>query len=217
VTMGNSTSEFTKTLGVDLKGSCLAVEDKGIVNYLVTRRRESNYLKYCADIEVPSFDCAETIRKYTDHETKLYLKTNLSLASDSPTLAEHGLFANQLRQSILRHPFLEQGPLYRGVELGDLELQKMEELKDFFIPSFTSTSVNRSQAYSKNAMLVIRPTFACKSACSVTAELSKHYGDEHEVLIACYSGFRLERVEKVGNMKVVTLYLDDYLSMLPQI
>lgn len=150
--------------------------------------------------------------RYTDHDSKLFSYVNLSLASDSNVLQTHGAYIQNLRSSILSFPLLDEGPFYRGVNLSQREIDEMEALKHFFIPSFTSTSVDRSCAYAKSALLVVKTCFSSKYACSITPQLSKFYHDEKEVLIACYSSFFLEKVERVNNTNIITLWLDEFSS-----
>jgi hypothetical protein len=104
-----------------------------------------------------------------------------------------------------------------GVDLSAREVQEMETQRNFFIPSFTSTSLDSQKAYSKSALLVLKLPFGCKYACSITEELSKFYNEEREVLLACYSAYTLERVEVVGGTKILTLYLDEFLTSLPRL
>eukprot|EP01124_Arcella_intermedia_P009666 TRINITY_DN16320_c0_g1_i2.p1 TRINITY_DN16320_c0_g1~~TRINITY_DN16320_c0_g1_i2.p1 ORF type:complete len:120 (+),score=23.56 TRINITY_DN16320_c0_g1_i2:163-522(+) len=89
------------------------------------------------------------------------------------------------------------------------EIDEMEKLKKFFIPSFTSTSIDPKMAYAKNSLLHIKVPFLSKFACSITEELSDYHSSEREVLLACYSAFWLERVERVNGKNVITLFLDE--------
>jgi len=45
-------------------------------------------------------------------------------------------------------------------------------------------------------------------------ELSAYHATERETVIACYTAYRLERVERVNGVRFVTLALNDYLSAL---
>lgn len=63
---------------------------------------------------------------------------------------------------------------YRGVDLSPREIEHMELLQNFYIPSFTSTSLDREKAYSKPCLLVIKTPYLCRAACSVTPELSQY-------------------------------------------
>jgi len=147
---------------------------------------------------------------YTEHTNNLYTKVNLSLASDSTALQEHGKYIKDLRASVLHFPLLDDTSLFRGVELSDREIQEMEKHQRFFIPSFTSTSIDPKKAYEKNATLVIKTSYCSRYACTIASDMSKYHSAEKEVLIACYAAFRLERVESVNNKRVVSLFLDDF-------
>jgi len=209
--------DFVKTLGVSTANSSLAVDDgDGTVHFLVTQCKQPNYLRYAHDPTVKVCDPIAAVRLYTDHTTKYFAKVNLSLAADSPALQEHGDYIKDLRASIGRcgSGLVQYERLYRGVELSQIELERMEALGSFYIPSFTSTSVEKDLAYNKNSTLVIRLNPASSQACEITPLLSDFYGDEKEVLLACYSAYHLERIEKVGSHRVIQLYLDDYLSSL---
>lgn len=209
---GYSSVATFKLLGENaLKGATLSAQEGETIHFLVTNRKQPNYLEYCERIEHVS-NPSEVINRYTAHETQLFLKVNLSLASDSPVLNEYGRYISKLRNAIFTQPLYDDGLLFRGVDLSKAEVKQMEELKTFFIPSFTSTSVDSTKSYNKNAMLVIKTSYASQYACSITPKLSKYYHEEREVLISCYSAFRFERIERVNNVNVLTLYLDDLLS-----
>jgi len=213
-------SDFVQTLGVDTAGSNLAIDDgSGTVHFLATQRKQLNYLAFAYDPVVRVADPADIIRQYTEHTTRYYAKVNMSLAADSPTLQEHGPYIKQLRASIGKCSggILPYDTLYRGVDLSPMELERMEALGSFYIPSFTSTSVDRGKAYDKSALFVIRATHTTNQACLITPELSRYFNDEKEVLLACYSAYQLMRVESVGKTKVLSLFLDDYLSTLSHI
>lgn len=205
---------FTKMLGVSSKGSLAVEDDSGTVHFMATQDKQANYLQYAFDPTVHVSNPEATIRLYTDHTTDYFAKVNLSLAADSPSLKEHGTYIKELRSSIGRcsSGILPYEKLYRGVDLSEKELDRMEGLGSFYIPSFTSTSVERDKAYNKNSAFVIRLNPASTLACEITAALSDFYGEEREVLLACYSAFHLERIEKVGPTRMISLYLDDYLS-----
>ena len=206
--------DFSRLLGNDaLEGSTIANLEGDTVHFMVTEEKQKNYWKYCDRI-VSATHPVKTINRYTNHETEYYAKVNLALAADTRGLEEHADFIPQLRSSIFAKPLLDDGVVYRGVELSPQELSKMESLGCFFIPSFTSTSIESKRAYSRNSMMVIKLPYACQYACSITEELSRHYATEREVLIACYSAFRLERVERDNNTNIVSLYLDEHLSAL---
>jgi len=189
----------------------LAVNDGETVHFLVTATKGQNYMLYCNEVVFP-IDPVSTLTMYTEHTNELYSQVNLSLASDSSTLLEHGPFIKQLRASVLSKPLLDDCTLFRGVELSSLEIGQMEKLQRFFIPSFTSTSIDHAKAYSMNSMLTINTAYMSRFACSITPDLSNYHSTEQEVLIACYSAFRLERVEKVNGKNVLTLFLDEYAS-----
>eukprot|EP01001_Neometanema_parovale_P009240 NODE_5488_length_941_cov_139.459658_g5266_i0.p1 GENE.NODE_5488_length_941_cov_139.459658_g5266_i0~~NODE_5488_length_941_cov_139.459658_g5266_i0.p1 ORF type:complete len:268 (-),score=55.62 NODE_5488_length_941_cov_139.459658_g5266_i0:137-877(-) len=218
----------TEKCGVELDGSKLAAVEGDMVNFLVTQRKQDNYLKYCSGVvegashkgmfpyEGGPFAepdaVLDTIRLYTDHTTGLCTQVNLSLAADSPSIKKHADYIVALRDAIFQTPLLDDGCmpyLYRGVELADVELAEMERLKHFFIPSFTSTSSDRGKAYDKNALLVIKPHHT-KYAATIVPEMSKFYDAEKETLFACYTSYRLERVETVNKMRLITLSVDDF-------
>jgi len=186
-------------------------EDGKTVHFLVTSSKGQNYKTYCNEAILPTNPIA-TLKLYTEHTNDLYSHVNLSLASDSSSISEHADFIKELRASVLSKPLLDDGLFYRGVDLSKMEINEMEKLQQFFIPSFTSTSIDPSKAYSKNSMLHIKTSYMSSYACSITPELSNYHSGEQEVLIACYSAFRLQRVEHVNGKNVITLFLDDIAS-----
>ena len=209
---------FSRLMGDNgLDGSSLAYAgDDDTVHFLVTDSKQENYTKYCGRIE-SVLDPISTIRKYTYHKTEYYAKVNLALASDSNCLIDYSQYVPQLRSAILSKPLLDDGIVYRGVELSNEEIEQMERLGTFFIPSFTSTSVDSTKAYKKPSMMVIKIPYGCLYACSITHELSDFYQEEREVLLSCYSAFRLERIENQNNTKIISLYLDEHLSALSKL
>jgi len=196
---------------IDGSNSSLAVEDGETVHFLVTSSKGPNYKNFCNEVILPS-DPVSSLKLYTEHTNDTYTKVNLSLASDSPALSVHGPFIKELRASVLAKPLLDDCTLFRGVDLSKMEIDQMEKLQRFFIPSFTSTSVDSTMAYTKSSMIVIKTAYMSRFACSITPELSNYHNTEKEVLIACYSAFSLERVENVNGISVVTLFLDEIAS-----
>jgi len=201
-------------LGVDLKGSKLAHVEGETVHFLVTSAKQPNYLRHCStQPEHDAYDVVQTFQKYTDHTTQYCTKLNLALASDSATLSELGPYCSQLHHSILRTVLnpIDHLPVYRGVDLSPQEAAEMEALHNFFIPSFTSTSADRTKAYKQPCLLVIKPAWSQRAA-TVTPALSKFHADEKEVLITAYTAFVLERVELDGGKRIMTLSIDDTFS-----
>lgn len=128
---------FMDKAGVSQKGS-LAKQTGDTIHFYVTSSYAENFHRYCSEIVLPS-DPVSVINQYTDHTNEKYAQINFALAADSPVLSEHGGYIADLRASILNQPFLEHTNLYRGVDLSDEEVEHMEKLNTFFIPSFTST------------------------------------------------------------------------------
>lgn len=194
-----------------LIGSLAHHNDNGMIDFMVTDKKQPYYSEHCDGLVCVS-DSIASINSYTDHTTQLFSTYNLALAADSKRLEQLGPSIRDLRCSVMEQPLLDDCLLYRGVDLSKREMNEMEKLATFFIPSFTSTSVDPSKAYSKSAQLVMKLPYSSKYACSITPALSRFYHQEKEVLIACYSAFRLERVEKVNGKNVIILALDEFLS-----
>lgn len=192
-------------------GSSLSEKEGDTYHFLVTASKQPNYLAHCNRVE-SAIDSVHTINQYTDHTTQYFAKVNLALASDSNKLEEFKDYIPQLRASILSTPLLDDTILYRGVDLSDKELAQMERLKTFYIPSFTSTSVDSSRAYKKSVTMVIKIPYGCKYACNITDKLSKFHSEEKEILLSCYSAFRLERVERDNQNTILSLFLDEHLT-----
>uniref|UniRef100_A0A7S4IPC5 ADP ribosyltransferase domain-containing protein n=1 Tax=Vannella robusta TaxID=1487602 RepID=A0A7S4IPC5_9EUKA len=206
--------DVVRLLGEDaLSGSSLTSREGETVHFLVTEKKMENFVRHCNRIE-SVLDPVKTINEYTDHTTEHYARINLALAADTDGLAKFSDYIPQLRAAIYSKPLFDDGRVYRGVDLSPLEVSEMERLQRFFIPSFTSTSIDSKRAYKKDTMMVINLPYACRNACSITESLSRFHNEEREVLLACYSAFRLERVEQDGTTKVLSLYLDEHLSSL---
>eukprot|EP01006_Ploeotia_vitrea_P019644 TRINITY_DN5185_c0_g1_i1.p1 TRINITY_DN5185_c0_g1~~TRINITY_DN5185_c0_g1_i1.p1 ORF type:complete len:235 (-),score=11.99 TRINITY_DN5185_c0_g1_i1:93-797(-) len=209
-------------LGIKAEDESMAkMMPSGMFDFYPPQSKRPNYLQYCTPEalnteEVPT-DLLPIFHKYTEHTTQHCTKVNLCLACDSPQLSEHGLFVRQLNHAIVNSPLdICADAVYRGVLLSPTEIAKMEEHKHFFIPSFTSTSVDRSKCYSKEHLLVIKPGWTQRAA-SITAEMSPYYDSEREVLLGSYTSFWLERIEKVNDQQVLTLAVDDHASLLPEL
>lgn len=150
--MNSCRRAFANSLGADCQLGSLAATtaDGETIEYFVSRVKPPNYLRYAHNPCVPANDPCSIINQYTSHENGHYIKVNLALASDSPDLHKYGAYIAELRASILASPLLDHsGPLYRGVDLSADERRVMEEHKRFFVPSFTSTTPNRSLVYKK--------------------------------------------------------------------
>jgi len=204
---------FFEIMGRDaLSDSSLAFKGTGeTIDFMVTSQKQKHYLELCSSVILPT-NPTTTINQYTDHTTQLYAKVNLALASDSHVIKNFSSYINELKASVISQPLLDDCVVYRGCNLSKREIDEMEKLGSFFIPSFTSTSIDRNKAYSKSALLVIKYPYSCKYMCSITDLLSKYYNQEKEVLISCYSAFRLERIEKTSTCIILSLYLDEHLS-----
>lgn len=212
--MDECCTNYFEMLGKDgMKGSSLASIEGDTVHFMVTNKKQPNYKKYCENFKIVE-DPVSTINLYTDHTTKYFAKVNLSLASDSDTIETYGDYISQLKGSICSTPLYDAGIVFRGVNLSTRELAEMEKLKNFFIPSFTSCSVEQNLAYAKSAMMCINLPYGSHRSCTITENLSKFHSEEREVLISCYSAFRLHRVEMENGIRILSLYLDEYLSCL---
>jgi len=209
--MGNMSVKNDNVKKILATDSSFMVNDSSEVHFLVANRKGKHYLQYCNGIELAS-NPVSTIREYTEHTNNRYVDVNLALAADSALLSNYGEYIQQLRCSILHKPVLDDSPYYRGVDLSPIELEQMERLGTFFLPSFTSTSVDMNKAYTKNSLIVIETPYLCEYGCSITEDLSDYYSSEREVLLACYSAFRLSRIEKANGKNILKLYLDEYLS-----
>lgn len=158
--MGNCAStNYSRLLGTDIRNSSLAFADPSnpdLIDFMVPYFKPPHYSMYCNEL-VPALDPIDTINKYTDHTTELFARVNLALAADSPSLKSHGTYIKELRSSILSMPYDDNvGYLYRGVDLSLAELNRMETLRTFYIPSFTSTSLDSDKAYNKNTTMVVK-------------------------------------------------------------
>eukprot|EP01124_Arcella_intermedia_P018088 TRINITY_DN25054_c0_g1_i1.p1 TRINITY_DN25054_c0_g1~~TRINITY_DN25054_c0_g1_i1.p1 ORF type:complete len:232 (-),score=54.69 TRINITY_DN25054_c0_g1_i1:17-712(-) len=191
----------------------LAVRDGGSFHFLVTQQKGTNYTRHCNKVLL-SEDPFKYLRQYSEHTNNTYAQVNLSLASDSTKLEEYGEYIDHLRAAVLSRPLLDDGLLYRGVSLSQIEMDQMERLRSFFIPSFTSTSIEMGKIYDKNTILIIKTAYMSKYGCSMTEECSDYYSTEREVLLACYSAYYLEKIEKVNSKNYISLYLDESSSCL---
>ena len=86
------------------------------------------------------------------------------------------------------------GPLYRGVDLSEKELQEMESLGTFFLPSFTSTSKDREKAFGTKSHVLIIDAADARWTLEMNNELSIFHATENEVLLSCYSLFKLKAI-----------------------
>jgi len=210
--MDYCSKKLVETLGVDSE-SALLKRDGDRVDFMVTKRKQPNYLAYCKDpYQIAPMDPSSIVRRYTEHKSDLFAKVNLGLAVDSPSLSKTGSYIKQLHSSVLALPRLEHGPLYRGCDFSAAEVCEMERLKSFFIPSFTSCSCDRDKAYSRNTLLCIQLNYGHCGCCSITPELSDYFAEEREVLLCDYTAFIIHRVENVNAKKLISLAASEYLG-----
>lgn len=180
-------------------GQHVVLSDGGSAHLKVVQRPLPNYRRFCrgklTSEELRTQDASFVVRRYTSGGGWFCSKVNLALASDhSQDLQAHGGFVRRLKHSIaqLGHDW-RGGPLFRGLDLSDIELAEMRRLRRFFIPSFTSASKDLNKAFSKRSTLLVIDASEAPYVLEVARELSAY--DEAEVLLSCYSVFELKRVD----------------------
>lgn len=166
----------------------------------------SSCVGWLADGEKPNHkEMIDTVVAYTS--TKICYQVNFALATDwGPKLSEHQIYIRRLKYCIGKMPGWN-GPLWRGLDLSDVELQTMKDLGRFYIPSFTSATKNKRKAFGGGTVLAIDAANATWTL-EMTKELSPIHFREEEVLLSCntlfdYKGCHNENGETVVNLQVV--------------
>jgi len=207
------------------------LQDSGdpMVSFFPVQEMLPTYKSLCdhwlpsADLPSSATNMASIVRRYTGNQ--IYLKLNIALAMDWPeTIKEEAAYIQQLRYCVEELPGYS-GPLRRGMDLTPEEVQSFKDSgqEGFLYPSFMSASKPIGGHFNnKNTILEIDATDGERITCDMATrtinaspvQLSD-YKSENEVLIKCYSRFRLiEVIEPVGqvsqnNQRVVKLKLLD--------
>lgn len=190
--------------------SVSAMPDGDYVHFKPLAKKGPNYLSSCvgwlAKGERPNQkEMVDTVVAYTS--TKVCYQVNFALATDwGPKLSEHQRYIRRLKYCIGKMPGWN-GPLWRGLDLSDVELQTMKDLGRFYIPSFTSATKNKKKAFGGGTVLAIDAASATWTL-EMTKELSPVYFEEEEVLLTCntlfdYKSSHIENGKTVVNLKVV--------------
>jgi len=116
------------------------------------------------------------IKKYTEDITWFCSIVNFALATDSPALYEMGEYVRDLQYCIYSLGKITDGVAYRGVNLTETELMHYErEQGPFYIPSFTSASLNSEMAFKKNSRLIIHTREDKGHGLYIKPEWSKYH------------------------------------------
>jgi hypothetical protein len=204
---------------------------KEIVEFFPVVRKGDNYLKYCigwlSDREKPD-SITQCFKRYTTEKGWFCSKINTTLASDSPTLEEHGQYIKQLKYCIGISKMNFSGTVFRGnytnsshffpVDASILfigqgmttdEVAEYEKKQIFFIPSFTSTSKTEAKAFHKNVLIHIEiPHEWSKFCAEITSEFTSY--PEEEILLSCYNLYQYCRTEKSNGKRILKLQLLNY-------
>lgn len=179
-----------------------AVED-GEVHFLPMQEKGPNFQKFCCGLmkptELPTSPPphSDIIRKYTAGEQFYCSKLNMALACDEPQwLRSHGMYIRHLKHVIGKFGNFEGGMLYRGVDLSPKEMKAMIRMQEFYFPSFTSTSKSRQKSFAglTTHIFVIDATNPKPWAIDVAKIPGASPYDEDEVLLNCYTCFRITKV-----------------------
>lgn len=176
-----------------LAGSKHIVMEDNYVHFKVVAEKLPNYMHRCTGwltgSDVPSYaQMVDIVRMYTGGADWFCSKVNIALACDyQPGIQTHHMYIRQLKYCCGKMKGWK-GPLFRGIDLSDLELDEMKKLKRFYLPSFTSASKDKNKAFSKTHVLVLECSDASWTI-EMTEELSKYHAAEQEVLISCYTLF----------------------------
>lgn len=190
-----------------LKPSEFVVIEGGCVHVKARKHKGANYLEHCTgwlqNHEIPSKEqMVKTVVAYTTADA--CYRANTCLTTDhGPTLVDMGMWIRRLKYAIGKLPGWT-GPLYRGLNLSQMEFDAMKELGDFYIPSFTSATRTKSKAFGGNTVFYIDASDASWTLL-MTKELSPNYYDEDEVLLSCYTRFLFISESWKGQKRIVRL------------
>lgn len=179
---------------------------------LAVGNKMPNYLRQCTgfltDAQKP-FDPIGVIRKYTSETGGFCYRINIGLATDhQQILQSEGMYIRHLKYCIGKMGF-KPNVLLRGVDMEPSEVQRMEQLGIFYIPSFTSTSDRGGHFQGKNTILHIDAR-AASWALKIEPAWTD-YPTESEVLLSCYTKFQFLGKEENGQCRTI------YLKILQQL
>jgi len=178
----------------------------GIVSFEPLPSLSPHYVVHCCHpVVLSQGEQIEAVCDYTADDGYC-TEVNLALAADHlPSLEKNGPFIAKLNDAIVNLGQHLSGVVYRGVELSDHELQKMLSMGTFFLPSFTSTSLDNAVAQSgdfeKNTLLIFDVSDAF--GLPITDEMSIF--EEEEVLLASYTQVQLTNHAIVSGRNIVNL------------
>jgi hypothetical protein len=134
---------------------------------------------------------------YTNFTSNWYAELNRELWSGAPNLAAVA-FAQILNSAIGKLP-AHVGSVYRGIESRDLEalLGTHHYGATVIWPGFTSSSIDRSEAYFGDVLFVI------KSRNGRALGLYAHNHNEREVLFPSGTRFHVTYVERIDDTAII--------------
>lgn len=188
------------------------------VSIRVVRGMMPNFTSYCfrrGSVQYSRDQMIEFCRAYTGGPNWFCSKLNIGLAWDhKASIIRHSECINGLRSAIEYfgriHKAVEEynGPkftrVFRGVDLTDEEFNEMKKVGHFYIPSFTSTSIDPSMAFDKNTTLEIDVASA-SHYMEMDAEKSVYASTEQEVLLTCYSHYKIIRIDETRTPRHIYL------------
>ncbi|CAK9110661.1 unnamed protein product [Durusdinium trenchii] len=181
-------------------------------------RRQSNYLDIIEKPSVPEDEWA--IKCYTSNG--YYGELNYALrADDSFLLRKHARLINCLRHCVRSHN--ERYRVYRGVQLPSSEHEFYQVGKLFLWPGFTSASRSEVTAMAfgswgggQGNTVLFKIELGLSSGCTYSRDIShmSNYPSEQEVLLYCYSGFKVTSRKWIGTRLDIGLVPHDTLRAL---
>lgn len=191
------------------------------ISFLVASSPYPAYTKHCTawleqhELPTSESEIYNTVREYTGNAN--YARLNACLALDyEQGIAKDSLLIKRLQFCISVLPgYKGSGKLMRGVDLSDVEIDRMRSLGEFYIPSFTSTSTGTP--FSKSTTLEIEAKDCERITLDIgnspARSLMTPYSGEAEVLIAPYAKYKfISCAEKEDGKKIVKLKLLDPMS-----
>lgn len=192
------TQVFSPRVLQQVEQSQCAFVANGEVHFMPVKEYQRNYNQYCrgwlTNDSQPK-DLVAVIRRYTSELGGWCYKVNAALAADLEDLKPsiYGTYVRELKFAmgkLCKTQAYKVGHVKRGVDLSPHELARMKSLGDFYIPSFTSTSDNGGE-FDKSHVLDIDATNAPYALKMTPAMSPTHILSESEVLLGCYTRFRL--------------------------
>lgn len=194
------------------------------INLVPVAHRLPNFASHCSawlgpeDTPTTMADLRLVVARYTGNT--IFADLNLYLATDCQQgLVKEAKYIQKLMFCFTKCPGYE-GTVFRVLEMSTVEIEAMKAMGEFYFPGFVSTSKSSPLAHWKgNTVLKIETAVGVHRTLDIDSSRSyagvsfSDFSSEREVLITCYSRFKLVGEEPAaGGKRIIKLELMDPLG-----